>query len=753
MRFSENWLREWVKPNISTQDLANQLSMAGLEVDSVEPAADDFQNVVIGEIVEIDKHPDAEKLSVCIVSVGKNKSFQIVCGANNIYVGAKVPLALIRASLPKSIIIKKTKIRGIYSDGMICSASELGLTDVSEGILTLNSDAPIGKDFWDFLNLNDRCIEVDLTPDRGDCLSVLGIAREVSAINDIPMEKTVFEDISIETDDAFNVRVAAHEACPRYLCRIIKDIDPKAETPLWMTERLRRGGIRSISAIVDITNYVLLELGQPMHGFDYSKIKDELLVRYAENNEKLELLDGQKIDLREDTLIIADKNGPLALAGIMGGLVSAVTMETKDIILESAFFHPLSVAGIARSYALHTDSSHRFERGVDYELPELAMKRASALILEIAGGKAGPIKEISSEQNLPKRESICLRYEKIEKVLGINIKNEKVEQILSRLNMDVLKNDSGWSVTPPSFRFDIEIEVDLIEEIGRIFGYENIPLSFQNTGGELGSVPEGEFDLEKAKQILVNRDFQEAITYSFISPEMSNMTEDNMNQIKLANPISADMSIMRTSILPGLISSISYNKKRQQDRVRFFESGLTFRLVGNEIEQKEQLAAAICGSVYPEQWNQNKKPADFYDLKNDLIAILSQVGDYSDFSFIAKNNQMFHPGQSSQVLLKNNHIGWLGMLHPKIQDTMGLSEVFMFEIAINKSLVGNLPEYKTLSKFPFIRRDLAITVGKKVTFGEVLSIAWDVAPNKVKDIQLFDVYIGENIDSDTKVLL
>tara|TARA_Y100001935_G_scaffold254595_1_gene264155 strand:+ start:17554 stop:19929 length:2376 start_codon:yes stop_codon:yes gene_type:complete len=752
MRFSENWLRELVSPEVSTQDLADQLSMAGLEVDSIEPAASFFENIFIGQITDIQVHPDAQKLSVCRVELSEKKIFQIVCGAKNIFVGAKVPLALEDASLPNSVKIKKTKIRGVDSEGMICSASELGLAETSEGIYILDLDAPLGENFWDFLKLNDSCIEVDLTPDRGDCLSVTGIAREVGAINSLSIKVPLVTEVSNDVDDTFEVDVELPEACPRYLCRVIKNINHDAETPCWMIERLRRGGIRSISPVVDITNYVLLELGQPMHGFDLAKLQGGLRIRYARDKEKLKLLDGENLELKENTLIIADDNGPLALAGIMGGAETAVTEKTKNILLEAAFFNPLNIAGKARSYALHTDSSHRFERGVDYELPKLAMLRASELISKIVGGEAGPIKEISSEAHLPKRKSINLRLGKIKKVLGIQIDANAVEDILARLSMEFSKKNNEWTVIPPSFRFDIEIEVDLIEEIGRIFGYSNIPLSIQQAFGKLGSAPEVVFDLDKAKQILVGRDFQEAITYSFISPEMSSFVSQESEQIKLANPISSDMSIMRTSILPGILDAIRYNRKRQQERIRLFESGLVFKSLDNKIHQIDHLACAACGPSLPDNWNQKKKQIDFFDLKGDLMAVLSQVGNIDEFSFVAKDNQMFHPGQSAEISFRDTKIGWLGMLHPKIQDKMDLPVTFLFEISLDGISNGKLPEFEALSKFPYIKRDLAITVEKEITFEEVLSVAREAAPGTVRDIQLFDVYTGENIDSHAKSL-
>ncbi|RMG34083.1 MAG: phenylalanine--tRNA ligase subunit beta, partial [Gammaproteobacteria bacterium] len=480
MRFSEAWLREWVNPDVSTDVLADQLSMAGLEVDSVEPAAPEFSGVVVGEVLGCEKHPDADKLNVCQVDVGEGEPLQIVCGARNVAAGQKVPVATIGARLPGDFRIKKTKLRGVLSQGMICSAAELGLAESSEGIMVLPEDAPVGEDFRAYMELDDRCIEVDLTPDRGDCLSLAGIAREVAVINRAPLHGNVIESVNPGVTDRWTVVVDAPEACPRYTCRVIRGIDPKARTPHWMVERLRRSGVRAISPVVDVTNYVMLELGQPMHGFDLARIDSEIRVRMASAGESLTLLDGSEVVLRDDTLVIADATRPLALAGIMGGQDSGVTEETRDVLLEAAFFSPLAIAGKARSYGLHTDSSHRFERGVDFELPARAMEYATSLLLEIVGGEAGPVVEVTDEHHLPAREAIRLRRERIGRVLGVALDDAEVKDILERLGMEVCIVDGGWEVKAPSSRFDIEIEVDLIEELARIHGYANIPASLRS---------------------------------------------------------------------------------------------------------------------------------------------------------------------------------------------------------------------------------------------------------------------------------
>ena len=754
MKFSEAWLREWVNPDVTTNELADQLSMAGLEVDAVEDVAAEFQGVVVGEVLAREQHPDADKLSVCMVDVGQDERLQIVCGAANVAAGLKVPVALVGALLPGDYKIKKAELRGVQSLGMICAASELGLAESSEGIMSLPTDAPIGADFRDYLALNDKSIDVDLTPDRGDCLGLIGIAREVGVINQCPVTVPEIAPVEPTIDDTFSVRLDAPQACPRYLCRIVRNIDTTAMTPLWMQERLRRSGLRSISPVVDVTNYVLLELGQPMHGFDLGQLDGEIVVRMAGEGEKLTLLDGQEVKLRDDTLLIADHSRPLAMAGIMGGEASGVTDVTRDILLESAFFAPMAIVGKARSYSLHTDSSHRFERGVDPELQCKAMERATALLLEITGGEPGPIVEALSETDLERRVAIQLRRERVTQLLGVEIANDQIVDILQRLDMQLESNDQGWLVTAPSCRFDISIEVDLIEEIGRIYGYTEIPTNRTASSMVMSSMPEAAFDLAKAKQLLVARDYQEVITYSFISPELQQQIDPNHGGITLANPISVDMSVMRTSLWPGLLQTACYNQARQLERIRIFESGLRFVEETGEISQEPMLAGLICGSCTQEQWGEQKlKPVDFFDMKADLESVLAQTGEFEVFSFVAEAHSALHPGQSARLLYKGEAIGWLGMLHPELEKKLGLlGNTFLFEIKLKAIDMGVLPTFKELSKYPSIRRDLAILVDEKITYQQVRDCIMQVAPAFLKDIRLFDVYTGDNIDSGVKSL-
>jgi len=752
MRFSEAWLREWVDPAVGTQELADQLSMAGLEVESVEPAAAPFDGVVVGHVLGCEKHPDADKLNVCEVDIGSGEAQQIVCGAKNVAAGQRVPVATVGARLSPDFKIKKAKLRGVPSNGMICSASELGLADTSDGILVLPEDAPVGEDFRDYMNLDDQCIEVDLTPDRGDCLSLKGIAREVSVINRVPLKGEAVEPVSAQINDSYPVSVENEQACPRYLCRVVRDIDPAAKTPDWMAERLRRGGLRAIAPIVDITNYVLLELGQPMHGFDLEKLTGGLQVRMAHAGEQLQLLDGGEAELRDDTLVIADEKGPVAVAGIMGGGPTGVTADTRNVLLEAAFFAPLAIAGKARSYGLHTDSSHRFERGVDFELPRTAMEYATALILDIVGGRPGPVVEVTSEECLPARKPIRLRAERIQRVLGIEIGDDAVRDILQRLDMQVQPVEDGWMVIAPSARFDIAIEVDLIEEIGRIFGYNNIPASLRSAPVSIEARPEAEFNLDRAREVLVDRGYYEAITYSFISPEMARQVTPDLEPIRLANPISADMSVMRASIWPGLLTAAQHNLARQQDRVRLFETGLTFGRVAGEIVQKPHLAGLICGPAAPEQWGVPSRKVDFFDLKGDLEAILCQLAESDEFEFQAAENLALHPGQTARVFRKGSPIGWIGALHPQLQQALDLPAVYLFEVLLEGVSQGRLPAFEPLSKFPSIRRDFAIVLARDIPFAGVLGVAREAAPSLVRDIQLFDVYMGEKLDSSLKSL-
>jgi phenylalanyl-tRNA synthetase beta chain len=753
MKFSEAWLREWVDPSVTTEELADQLSMAGLEVDSVESVAADFNGVVVGEVLSREPHPDADKLSVCAVNAGEGEPLRIVCGARNVAAGMRVPVATVGALLPGDFKIKKAKLRGVESFGMICSASELGLAESSDGIMPLPPDAPIGEDFRNYLQLDDKAIDVDLTPDRGDCLGMAGIAREVGVINRCRVTPPALKPVAATIEDRVAVDLEADTACPRYLCRVVRDVDVNAATPLWMQERLRRSGIRSLGPVVDVTNYVLLELGQPMHGFDLERINGKIRVRMARQGEKLVLIGGQAVELDEQTLVIADAGQPLALAGIMGGDDSAVGESTRHILLESAFFTPIAISGKARGYGLHTDSSHRFERGVDPLLQVKAMERATELLIQIAGGQPGPVVEAVNEEKIEQRPVIELRAERVNKVLGVEIETNEVSDILTRLEMKIEKTAQGWRVKAPSCRFDIAIEEDLIEEIGRIYGYARIPTNRGHSAMVMHDRRETDFDLNRAKLLLVGRDYQEVITYSFVSPEIEALVDPQKNGIRLANPISADMSVMRTSTWPGLLQTARYNQSRQQQRVRIFESGLCFYKQDGEIKQERVIGGLVSGEAIAEQWGGVGRRADFYDLKADVEALLSLTGLQDEVSFAMAEHAALHPGQCAEIAVSGEKVGLIGMLHPEIEKRLDLNgSTFVFEIKMDKLAQGRLPAFETLSKYPSIRRDIAIVVDKMVTFESIRNLIRDASGKIVADIVLFDVYTGDNIDSGRKSL-
>ncbi|MDH3354752.1 MAG: phenylalanine--tRNA ligase subunit beta, partial [Chromatiales bacterium] len=688
MKFSEKWLREWVDPAMTTEELGHQLTMAGLELDGVEPVAAAFSGVVVGRVVKIESHPDADKLRVCTVDVAgaSDEPLQIVCGAANVCEGMIAPTAMIGAKLPGDFKIKKSKLRGVASMGMLCSASELGLAESSDGLMPLPDDAPVGEDFREYLDLDDLIIEVDLTPNRGDCLSLAGVAREVGVICRQEVNWPAFEVIGSKIDDTFPVKVDEPSDCPRYLGRIIRGVDQTKETPLWMQERLRRGGIRSLGALVDVTNYVLLELGQPMHAFDLNKLTGSINVRKAQKGEKLTLLNENEVEFNESTLLITDDSGPLAIAGVMGGEASAVSADTTDIFLESAFFAPISIAGQARSYGLHTDSSHRFERGVDPENCRNAMERATQLLTDICGGEVAPITEVSSDADLPKPSTIVLRISRVEKVLGITLNGDEVIAIFKQLGFDVSGSGDNLTVTVPTFRFDLTLEVDLIEEVGRIIGYDKLPVSMIASSFSPTLIPEAHISKNVLRNALVERGYQEAITYSFVDPEVEKVLNPEAESYPLANPISAELSVMRTTLWSGMLPALKHNVNRQQDRVRLFETGKRFIKQGDELIQEDVIAGVLYGSIQPEQWGETDREIDFFDLKGDIESLLMLTGDLNRFEFASGHVDSLHPGQSARILLDGEAIGLLGMIHPKVAEQLNVPvHTFMFEIGL-KSL-------------------------------------------------------------------
>ena len=752
MKFSERWLREWVNPDITSEVLCEQLTMAGLEVDSVEPAAPPFSGVVVGKVLTAAPHPDADRLRVCEVDVGEGQPLQIVCGAANVEAGMSVPCARIGAWLPGDFRIKRSKLRGVVSEGMLCSATELGLAEEADGLMALPDHAPAGQDVRELLDLDDNLIEVDLTPNRGDCLSIAGIAREVGVLNRCAVVPPAIEAVEPVIEDSLPVEVEAGEVCPRYLGRVIRDVDARAESPDWLRERLRRSGLRSLGAVVDVTNYVLLELGQPMHAFDLDKLHGAIVVRLARPGESLTLLDGQEIALHEDDPVIADRQRALALAGIMGGEDSAVTDETRDIFLECAFFTPTAIAGKARRHGLHTDSSHRFERGVDPDLQQRAMERATALLTAIAGGEAGPVVEVSSPSALPRPGAINLRRARIRRLLGAEIDDQTVTEILERLGMEVAAGEEGWSVTPPTFRFDIAHEVDLIEEIGRIHGYDRLPSAGFHGALEMTPTPEARRGLTQLRCLLVARGYQEAITYSFVDPEMQRHITPEQTGVRLANPISTELSVMRTTLWPGLLKALIHNQKRQQGRVRLFESGLRFISQDNEIKQESVISGVLSGSLEPEQWDARGGKVDFFDLKGDVEALIGPAA-LAAFRFVADTHPALHPGQSARIEKNGESVGWLGATHPGLNKALGLKgQAFVFEILLDAVSETPVPAFAPLSRFPSIRRDLAIVVDRQVPADDIMNCVRDAARGLLENLELFDVYQGEHLESDKKSL-
>ncbi len=759
MKFSEKWLREWVSPKLTSEALVAQITMAGLEVDGVEAVAPELTGVVVGEILEAEQHPDADKLRVCKVAGNGDEICQVVCGAPNARPGIKIPFATVGASLPpgedgKPFKIKKAKLRGVESFGMLCAQTELQLGEGDDGLWELPADAPVGADLIEYLGLNDKSIEVDLTPNRSDCLSIRGIARDVAVLNRVDLRPPVIKPVAATIDDVLKVSLNAGEACARYAGRVIRGVDVSKPTPLWMQERLRRSGLRTIDAVVDVTNYVLLELGQPMHAFDLATLQGGVQARMAEAGEELKLLDGQTVKLREDVLVIADDDKAVAMAGIMGGDDTAVSETTKDIFLESAFFSPLAITGRARSYGLHTDSSHRFERGVDYRLQEVAIERATRLLLEIVGGEPGPVTLVENE-HCPKEKEVSLRRSRIKSGLGFSMKDEEVVDILTRLGLEMsVKADSGWRFKVPSYRFDISIEEDLLEELARVYGYNNLPTTSPALDMTIPAHQEAKLGLRAVRAQLVARGYQEAVTYSFVDPKMQALLEPAVEPVPLQNPISADLAVMRTSLWAGLLGALQYNLNRQQNRVRLFESGLRFVPEGEgvaNLKQEPMLAGLIYGGRLEESWTGKAEPVDFFDIKGDLESVLELVADKQRFEFTAGEHPALHPGQTAALLSNGEPVGYVGTLHPQIQKQLDLPQAaYLFEISRSAIADARLPEFQPLSRFPAVRRDIAVVVDQAVPVLELEKAVRNGAGINLSELKVFDVYVGKGIDPHRK---
>ncbi len=756
MKISEQWLREWVNPPYGRKDLIARLTMAGLEVDAAIPAAGEFSGVVVGHIVTCEKHPEADKLRVCRVEHGRGEPLTIVCGAPNARVGLKAPLAMVGAKLPGDKAITQAKLRGVESFGMLCGADELGIDIPGEGLLELPADALVGQDFREYLKLDDVTLELGLTPNRGDCLCALGLAREVAAFSGLAFSGVSIKPVAATIKDTFPVRVSAPQACPRYAGRVLRNVDLSKPSPLWLTEKLRRSGIRSIDAVVDVTNFVMLELGQPMHAFDLDTLRDGIEVRLAREGEKITLLDEKEITLQADTLLIADGEKPLAMAGIMGGAGSGVSAATTNLMLESAFFAPLALAGRARRYGLHTDSSHRFERGVDPSLQETAIERATQMILDICGGSAGPVMCVEHAAHVPASIEIELRAERISRLLGFDMKAEEVETSLARLGMEVITQESGrrWTVIAPRHRFDIAIEQDLIEELARLYGYDRLPTRSPRGDLKVTATPETALDIRRVRRALMARGYQEVVTYSFVDPALQALLDPLHAPLALANPISADMGVMRTTLWTGLLSTARFNLNRQQTRLRLFETGLRFVPNKDGLRQEPFLAGLLFGPAAPEGWANAARQVDFFDAKGDLEALLALTGQADSFAIEAADPTAcpaLHPGQAAVIRHAGHPVGSLGALHPRLQRELDLpGSVYLFEIRLSALLEARLPKFAEVSRFPALRRDLALVVGREVPAAQIESVVREAAGELLRNLIIFDVYQGDNIGSSSR---
>ncbi|MFC3902512.1 phenylalanyl-tRNA synthetase beta subunit [Acinetobacter marinus] len=756
MKISENWLRAWVNPVVDSDTLADQLTMLGLEIDDSSPVAKPFTGVVVGEVLTVEQHPDADRLRVTTVNIGEAEPVQIVCGAPNVTVGMKAPVATIGAVLPGDFKIKKGKLRGVESHGMLCGASEIDLEDQIDGLLELPADAPVGVNIRDYLKLDDRVIDISITPNRGDCFSIRGIAREVAVINKLSAQAPEIQAVPATISAQKTVNVTT-EASPRYLGRVIQNVNTKAPTPDWMAQALTNSGIRSHSILVDITNYVLLELGQPLHAFDADKIEGAVHVRQATLGEKLVLLNDQEVELQDDVTVIADDQKVLAIGGIMGGLSSSVTDDTQNIFLESAFFAPLAIAGRARRFGLHTDASQRFERGVDFELPALAMDRASQLIQQLTGGEFGEVTTVENVALLPKREPIQLSQAQVDKLLGFHVEASFIQDVLTRLECDVVAqgdaDNQEWSVTPPSHRYDLAIYQDLIEEIARIYGYDNIPTTKPNMQITLENYQD-QSEIGQLRQTLVALGYQEAISFSFVDAKLEKQLNPQVNALALANPISSDLAVMRSTLLSSLIPCVQYNLNRQQDRVRFFELGLRFDYQNassiHDLKQIPTLAMIAVGSKAPEQWHAKTQPMDFFDLKGEVETLLDAAHVSAEYQ--RSERAWLHPGQSAEILVNGQSVGYFGRLHPSLESELDLGVTWLAEIDQSVLLQPFAYNFTELSRFPSVRRDIALVIDANIALTSIETTIKQSAGGYLSASWLFDVYTGQGVETGHRSL-
>lgn len=769
MKFSENWLRTWVNPALSSEALAHTLTMAGLEVEALEAVAPAFDNVVVAEVLEVVRHPDADRLNVCRVNVGEAQPLTIVCGASNVAVGVKVPCARIGAVLPGEFVIKQARVRNVESFGMLCSEKELGLAEESQGLWLLPSDAPVGKALREYLELDDKLFTLKLTPNRSDCSGMAGIAREVAALTGSALKPLEIQTQPVTLPAQLPVQVADAQACPLYCGRLLRGVNAAAPTPAWMLRRLERSGLRGISAVVDITNYVMLEMGQPLHAFDLARLSGGITVRKARNGEELTLLNEQAVKLDAEILVIADDARALALAGIMGGQGSGVETTTQDVFLESAFFHPDAIAGKARRFGLATDSSFRFERGVDFAATRQALERATQLLLEICGGKAGEVSEVRGR--LPARSAIALRRSRVARVLGIELGNAQISALLKRLQFEFTANgplpnpppegegataasarhliDDDFSVTPPSFRFDLSIEADLIEELARLHGYDNIPA--QAPQAALTMLPYSELlrPLAQVQQTLVARDYQEIVSYAFVEEQIERELCGNDHPVALQNPIASNLAVMRSSLIGGLVGALRFNLNRKQARVRLFEIGACFARASDEYVQSQRLSGLVYGAAQPEQWGAAAKPVDFYDVKADVEALFAS----QPLHFVAATHPALHPGRSARIFCAGKPVGWLGELHPRWQQQYDMPQAAVwFEVELDAVTRTQVPHMSEIARFLPVRRDLAVLVDEAVATQTLLNAMRQAAAPCVAEVALFDVYRGKGVEQGKKSL-
>ncbi|PJD92550.1 MAG: phenylalanine--tRNA ligase subunit beta [Legionella sp.] len=752
MKISESWLREWVNPPLTTQDLANQLTMAGLEVEAVVPVAGEFDHVVVAKVVQAQPHPQADRLTLCDVDAGDGQLLRVVCGATNVRSGLLVALAKIGAHLPGDLVIKETKLRGELSQGMLCAATELGLTDRSEGIMELAEDAPIGTSLRDYLNLDDDVFDLNVTPNRGDCLSVLGVARDVAALNQLPLRALEPSENVVTHDEILEVQVISATSCPAYTGRLMTGINPHATTPLWIKERLRRADLRSGHPVVDVLNYVMLELGQPMHAFDRQQIQGNIHVRPAQKEEQLTLLGGQDVVLDEQVMVIADDKKVLAMAGIIGGEYSAVQADTTDIWLESAFFDPIAIAGVARRFGLSTDASHRYERGVDPKLAILALERATSLLHGIVGGEIGPVVQNKSESLQETPIQISFDPNKVMRLSGMDVPKDKMQTILEHLGMTVIQNtDSLWLVHIPSYRFDVRLDVDLVEEIIRVVGYDRIPTLPVPSTMQVGTIDISEQVTTKIMQFLAHRGYRETISYSFVDPALQQTLYPHLPAKSLLNPISSELSDMRVGLWSGLLASMLHNIHRQQPALKLCETGKVFLLEQDKVEEKVCCAGLIMGEYGQFNWSEQSSTYDFYDMKGDLQALFTAL-HHDDIRFMTGEHPALHPGKTAKIMHGSEQIGWIGALHPRLLDVFDLStDVILFELMISSFQEKNRIIYQPISKYPQIRRDLSLLLDESVSAESLEAVVRGVLDPKIlKSFYVFDVYTGGGLALEHK---